>query len=306
MGAPSDQLKQLVQDSNATPIDRSNALRLLMASRPEGTLDLLRKMLNDRVLEEVAAEGLAAFEDEQVPQLLLNRYRVMKPSARQAALGTLCSRPSYARALLRAVREGRTCRRPRSVLLRPDKSPTMNPVLALLEETWGTLQTTDAEKQARQASLKLRLTPEFLEHADLHNGRLLYDRTCSACHRLFDSGKEIGPNLTGSNRDNLDYLLENMLAPSAIVPRQYRISTVVLTSGRVLNGLIVSQTERSLTLQTEKELLNLDQDDVELIKPSNLSLMPEGQLDKMSNEEIRDLIGYLQSSRQVAPITASP
>ena len=306
-GRALDQLKQLVQDGNATPIDRSNALRLLMASRPEGTLDLLRKMLNDRVLEEVAAEGLAAFEDEQVPQLLLNRYRVMKPSARQAALGTLCSRPSYARALLRAVREGHLPAAEISPSQARQIASFAEPeLLALLEETWGTLQTTDAEKQARQASLKLRLTPEFLEHADLHNGRLLYDRTCSACHRLFDSGKEIGPNLTGSNRDNLDYLLENMLAPSAIVPRQYRISTVVLTSGRVLNGLIVSQTERSLTLQTEKELLNLDQDDVELIKPSNLSLMPEGQLDKMSNEEIRDLIGYLQSSRQVAPITASP
>ncbi len=299
-GRAMEHLHKTVLDASATPIDRMQALRILISSRPEGTLALLQRTLNDRVLEEVAAAGLAAFDDEKTPTLLLNRYRVLKQQGREAAINTLCSRPAYARALLRAVREEKI---PAEAI-----SPTQArqiasfedaELLALLEEVWGILQSTDAEKLARQAELKQQLTPDVLSQANLHNGRRLYDQTCASCHRLFDAGKEIGPNLTGSNRDNLDYLLENMLSPSAVVPRQYRLSTVVLTNGRVLNGLIATQTERTLTLQTEKELLDIDQEDVELIKPSNLSLMPEGQLDKLSLEQIRDLVAYLQAPRQI-------
>lgn len=305
-GRALEQLRETVLDPSAAPLARTQALRMLVTSRPEGTLQVLQRVLNDRVLEDVAAEGLAAFDDEKTPTLLLNRYRVLKQLGREAVINTLCSRPAYARRLLQAVQEEKIPAEAISPAQARQIASFENPdLLALLEEVWGLLQTTDAAKQARQTELKQKLTPDVLAQADLHNGRRLYDQTCASCHRLFDGGKEIGPTLTGSNRDNLDYLLENMLSPSAVVPRQYRISTVVLANGRVLNGLVASETERTLSLQTEKELLNIDRDDVELIKPSNLSLMPEGQLDKLSLEQIRDLIAYLQSPRQI-PVEPEP
>ena len=276
------------------------AVEVLVRSRAEGTLPLLQKTVSDRVLEEAAARGLAAFDDPGIPKLLLNRFPAFKQPAQAAALQTLCSRPEWARLLLEQQQAGKLT----DVQLSPAQARQIASfeapeLTALLEQVWGSLQSTDAQKQARIAELKSQLTPEFLGEADLQAGRVLYDQTCSACHRLFDAGKEIGPTLTGSNRDNLDYLLENMIDPSAVVPRQYQISTVVLESGRVLNGLIASQTEQSLQLQTEKELLTLDKNEIELIKATKLSLMPEGQLDKLTPQQIRDLIAYLQSPRQI-------
>ena len=54
--------------------------------------------------------------------------------------------------------------------------------------------------------------------ADLSRGRLIFNRTCQQCHKMYDIGGDIGPNLTGSDRANLDYVLENVLDPSARSP----------------------------------------------------------------------------------------
>ena len=83
-----------------------------------------------------------------------------------------------------------------------------------------------------------KLTPAVLKEANLGVGRQLFQRTCASCHILFGEGGKVGPELTGSQRHNLDYLLENMLDPSAIVANEYRVTVVTTTDGRVINGII--------------------------------------------------------------------
>ncbi len=80
----------------------------------------------------------------------------------------------------------------------------------------------------------------------------------------------------------------------------FRVSVVAMTDGRVLNGLVRSPTDRTISLQSQNELLVLNRQEIEQIKPSPLSLMPEGQLDPLAPEEIRDLFGYLMHRAQVA------
>ena len=72
-----------------------------------------------------------------------------------------------------------------------------------------------------------------------------------------------------------------------------------MTDGRVLNGLVRRQTDRTLTLQTQTESLTLDREEIEEIKPSPLSLMPEGLIDPLAEAEVRDLIAYLMHRTQV-------
>ena len=86
----------------------------------------------------------------------------------------------------------------------------------------------------------------------------MFDRVCASCHKLYGHGGEIGPDLTGSGRDNLDYLLENIVDPSASVSADFRMVVVAMNDGRVLNGLVKAQTDRTLTLQTQTEALVLD------------------------------------------------
>ena len=130
-------------------------------------------------------------------------------------------------------------------------------------------------------------------------GRAVFDRVCASCHKLYGYGGEIGPDLTGAGRDNLDYLLENLVDPSASVSADFRMVVVAMNDGRVLNGLVPRETDRTLTLQTQTEALVLDRGEIESDQPSPLSLMPDGLLAPLSETETRDLFAYLMSRTQV-------
>jgi putative heme-binding domain-containing protein len=166
-------------------------------------------------------------------------------------------------------------------------------------ELWPELKAIPAAKRERIAQLKARLVPATLASADLRNGRQLFDRTCAKCHVLFGEGGKIGPDLTGAQRSSLDYLLENVVDPSATLAADFRMSTIALTDGRVLDGIVGARTGPTLTVQTPDEKLTLRQADVEEIRPSDRSLMPDGLLDVLSETEVRDLVGYLMSPAQV-------
>jgi putative heme-binding domain-containing protein len=109
----------------------------------------------------------------------------------------------------------------------------------------------------------------------------------------------VGPELTGSDRANPDYILENVLDPSAAVSRDYTLTSVATTDGRLVSGIIREQTPTSLVIQTANERVVLPRDDVEAIKPSTTSMMPEGLLDPLSPREVRDLFSYLGSTKQL-------
>jgi putative heme-binding domain-containing protein len=158
---------------------------------------------------------------------------------------------------------------------------------------------TDDERRELIAHWKTTLDDNRLVAADLSQGRLLYEKTCATCHVLYGVGNTVGPDLTGSNRRNLDYLLENIIDPSAMVGADFRMSVIALADGRVINGLIVSETSSTVTVQTQTETIAIPRDDIQQIEPTSVSLMPDGQLNNLSDAEVRDLAGYLMSTSQV-------
>jgi putative heme-binding domain-containing protein len=168
-----------------------------------------------------------------------------------------------------------------------------------LASVWGAIRVSDSERRGRITQLKQKLDHFALDRADLGRGRVVFERVCSACHKLYGRGGEIGPDLTGSGRDNLDYLLENIVDPAATVSADFRMMVVAMRDGRVLNGLAKGESPRTLTLQTQTDAIVLDRSEIEALKPSASSLMPEGLLDTLSAEEVRDLIAYLVHPTQV-------
>jgi putative heme-binding domain-containing protein len=139
-----------------------------------------------------------------------------------------------------------------------------------------------------------------LKEANTKNGRVLFDKHCATCHKLFGEGQSVGPELTGAQRMNLDYLLENIVTPNAIVAQDYRATTFVMNNGRVITGMITQQQGEALTIQTATEKLVINKADIESQQQTEKSLMPEGLLDQLTINEIRDLLGYLSSSQQVS------
>jgi len=307
-GRTHQQLLQIVKDQNADGETRRAALRTLLQNPTPEMRPVLKQMLADRSLAGLAAAGLAHWNDDDIPHLILRHYQRIRPEERSLAIQTLVSRRNWARILLQAVAEGRLAAgdinayQARQIAAFGDAELTN-----LLRRYWGEIRARPEQIQQQLADCKQRLKPDYLAQADLQRGHALFVKLCSNCHRLFGEGQTIGPDLTGSHRDNLDYLLENLLDPSGVVPADFRMSVVELKDGRVLTGVVVQQTDRVFVVQTQQERVPIDRQQVQAIQPTNQSLMPDNLLQGLSLEEVRDLIAYLMSKnppRQASRIPA--
>ena len=110
----------------------------------------------------------------------------------------------------------------------------------------------------------------------------------------------MGPDLTGSGRSNLDYLLENVVDPSGAVSADYRMTVLTLKDGRALSGMISGQDRNSLTLRMPGSETVVSKSSIKSRQALPNSIMPAGLFDNLSLEERRDLIGYLMHPQQVS------
>ncbi|MBI5757342.1 MAG: c-type cytochrome, partial [Planctomycetales bacterium] len=300
-GRAIDEVKKIAAARGSDSESRRQAIRSLVEARAAGLAPLLQGLLDDRDIGPDVIRGLAAISDAGTPRLLLDNYKRLLPPARSEAINTLVSRPAFASPLLDAVAAGSVQRmHVSSFQLRQMQSFGDEQITKRIADLWPELRAISAEKTKKIADYKTTLTPERLATANLPVGRKLFEKSCMSCHILFGQGGKAGPELTGAQRNNLAYLLENIVDPSLTVSANFKMSIVVLTDGRVLNGVVAGKSDQTLTLQTPTERLVLPLGDIEEQRESNLSLMPEGQLDVLKPDDVRDLIGYLMSPQQVA------
>jgi putative heme-binding domain-containing protein len=172
-------------------------------------------------------------------------------------------------------------------------------VIAKLNDVWGTIRTTPEDRKGEFEKWRGAFKPAAMKAADLSHGREVFVKTCGACHLLHGQGGKIGPDITGSNRADLEYLLANLLDPSAIVGRDYQTTTVLTKDGRSIAGIVVKESPTSVTLQTPTEQVTVPLDDVETRVLSPQSLMPENQLGQLKPEEAINLVAYLRHPSQV-------
>lgn len=299
-GRALDEVKRVALDAKAELTARRAALQSLIDSRSPEARDICEQLLGTRFLNATAVRGLAAYDDPDLGESLARSYRSFHPSERPALMETLASRPSFAGALLAEMAEGRIPREELSAFhARQIRSFNQEPLRRQLAAVWGEIRDSDPDKGPAIAALKARLTPATLARADKSHGRMLFNTACAVCHRLYGIGGDAGPDLTGAGRDNLDYLLENIVDPSAVVSADFKVTVVTLKDGRVLNGVVSARNARTLTLKIMNGTVTLENNDIEETSPSNLSLMPEGLIDGWKDDHVRDLIGYLMHPTQV-------
>lgn len=273
---------------------RRDALKTLLAKQPDTLRPLLGELLDDADLRSAAIKGLAAFSDDKIPPRLLAIYPKLSAAERSDALATLSSRPVFALALLDAVAAKTIARKElgpvevRQLLALKDAKVT-----ARVEEVWGTVRPAAKDNAALMAKYKKLLAADQIKTADHAVGRQMFVKHCAACHKLFGEGGAIGPDITGSQRANLDYLLENILDPSAVVPREYQVTIFVTKAGRTIAGLVKEENDASVSVQTQNEIVVLPKADIEQRTASKQSMMPDGILEQMAIEEARALVAYL-------------
>ena len=188
--------------------------------------------------------------------------------------------------------------------LQPLRLPEPSATPRRLDDLWGEVRDSPAEKLALMQGLRQTLTAERVAAGSREAGRAVFTRHCGNCHRLFGSGGDIGPDLTGGDRRNLDYLLSNIVDPGAVVTKDFLLTRFVLADGRVINGIVVGENEAALTVQTPQDRQTIPLAEIESRETSTVSLMPDGLLQPLAEQEIVDLIAYLSGAGQVSDPSA--
>ena len=293
-------LRATLANADASLDSRKLALDVLLAGRdPEAALSLYAA-LSESELQGAVVRGLAAYADPQTAEELLKRYASFSNAVKADAISTLVSRATFVSQLLDAV-EAKSI--PTTDLhayhVRQIQALGNPDLLKRLENVWGTIGRSSENEMQAIARYKELLNPEVMKLADRSHGRAVYQKVCASCHQLFGAGEKVGPDLTGSNRANMEYVLENILAPSAVVGKDYQMTLLQLVDGRVVSGLITQETDSAITLRTINDSVVVAKDDIDERQLSELSLMPAGLIDNLSVEEFADLVAYLASPNQV-------
>ncbi|MDB5353388.1 MAG: hypothetical protein JWN86_4635 [Planctomycetota bacterium] len=300
-------LRNVLTSEKAGASQRQEALAALLKARdPQLPATLLPLIQSDSTLRAAAIRGLASYEDSSTSKALLAIYAKLPSTEKRDALNTMASRVSFATALLTAVGEKRIAAADLSAdlirQLRNLKDASINDQIA---KVWGTVRETDSNKARLIADFKARVKAGYQQNPDPMLGRAMFVKTCAQCHTLFATGGKVGPELTGSNRADLDYILSNVLDPNALIGKDYLAHVIATKDGRVLTGIIKNEDKDAITLLTANETLTVPLGDVQERKPSEKSMMPDDLWTPLTDFEVRSLIAYLASPSQV-PALATP
>jgi putative membrane-bound dehydrogenase-like protein len=275
--------------------ERLSAIGLLGFGPFSIAADALPRLLVPQEPQEVqlaAIRALGQHTNLKVADLLLKSWGGYSPSVRREVLEALLSRPERVQTLLDAIAKKKVLagqlEPARLEQLRKHPNPKLRQqALKLLAGQVA------ADRQKVVAAYQAALDRK----GDALRGKAVFQKTCATCHRLENVGVEVGADLQSILRNKTpDALLIDILDPSREVdPRfiEYRVTT---KSGKVMTGLIASETASSLTLRrAEKAEDTILRTQIDRIQASGKSLMPDGLEMQLNQQALADLIAYLQA-----------
>ena len=278
---------------------REAALSLLMSVRDAETATLLQEVIRsgDTALSRKAVQALATLQHPGTPALLIEKLSTFDASTKNEAVNTLATNAAGAKLLLAAVKSKQIPLTMLSPFLARQMDALMDDqVKGLLKEVWGDLNAPKADLPERKKKFRGILTPAALGKADLAKGKTVFMGICGQCHKLFGEGQNVGPDLTGSNRANLDYLLDNVLDPNAVIGKAYQLNIFELKDGRIASGVIKEETPAAYRIAMPggfEQTLTVAEVKKRTISP--VSTMPEGIFEAMPQDQLIQLVAYLQS-----------
>ena len=244
-----------------------------------------------------ALTALQRYNDPLIGQAIVQQYGEFPPDVRDVAQTLLASRGAWARQLLEAVDAGRIDKAtlPDDVVrkLTVHRDPAIAP---LVKKHWGALQGATTEQMS--ARIQHLLAAVDAGTGDPYAGKKLFTATCAKCHVLFGAGGRIGPDLTAYKRDDTRNMLLNVVNPSAEIREGFETLLVVTSDGRAVSGFLVDQDNQVLVLRgIDGQNIVIQQDDVEDSIKQPKSIMPEGLLSKLDDQQVRDLFAFLRSGQ---------
>jgi putative heme-binding domain-containing protein len=262
------------------------------------------KLVTPQVSPELAAGFVSAVSSSDAPEAgraIIDRWGSATPSAREAAIRVLLSRPEWTRAMLNGIERGDLQFSDLSLDQRQGLANHPNRQLArrarTLLEKGGGLPSADRQKVIDD------IAPLVLEGGDVAKGKIVFTQQCAKCHKHSGEGSDVGPDLTGMATHPRDELLIHILDPSRSVEGNFRQYTAVTSDGLVLNGLLSSETKTSVELvDAEGKRHQILREDIEELAVSPKSVMPEGFEKQVTPDAFADLLAFLTQRGKYVPL----
>ena len=287
-------------DAGASNSERERIARVLgEIERPEVVgplLDVLKSDASDG-LRGACLGALGTYEDERIPVAVLKVVPMLKGDLRDLALELLSSRKAWARVLVEEAGKGRVdgAKVSRRIIRRllGYGDPALSEAVTKI---WGELEVADAAA-IRAKVLEVKKTIEA-GTGNPYKGERLFMARCGRCHRLFADGGEVGPDLTSYQRDDLERMIANIVAPSSEISTGYENNLLITRDGRTLEGFLADSGSKTVALRTiEGQTVVLPREKILQLRVLETSVMPEDLLREYNEQQLRDLFAYLRSTQ---------
>ncbi|MCA9057401.1 MAG: DUF1080 domain-containing protein [Planctomycetaceae bacterium] len=284
-----------VLESDATPVNaKKQAISILASDSSPMNLPLYLQRLDEAALAGQLIPQLARSSDIAVADALISRLASFSPNETAAAMQVICSRVAWAERLLDAIAAGRVQKSQLNAFYVRQLTSLQNEQLnQRIENEWGRLSQTSAERKTeiRQLANDYRKAPLWAYNGGA--GAEHFRKLCANCHQPNQQNEAIAPRLAGTGSKGIDYIVENVVDPNAVVGRDFQARIIVTEDGQVITGLVERETETSLTIRTLTESITVPVKMIEEMKVSENSFMPEGLLKTLNDRERIELFKYL-------------
>ncbi|WP_417396349.1 PVC-type heme-binding CxxCH protein [Gimesia chilikensis] len=294
MGRVLEDAREEALDTRLPVKQRLTAIERLGFAPYAEVRDVFSELLEPQQVNPVqvaAIVQLGQFPDQEIAALLISGWPKMTPDLRTKAAETLLSRAAWSGALIDAIEAGS--------IGRGDLSPARVDLLKQHPDK----RLADRVKQlyadrslARRDEVVQQYQSALKTDGDVASGKAVFKKVCSACHRLEGVGTAVGADLKAIRDRGKAGVLLHILDPNREVKPQYMSYTLVLESGQVLSGMIADESVNSITVRkpdgTSTTVLRIN---IEEIRSSGLSFMPEGLEKQLDQRAMADLLAYLMS-----------
>jgi putative heme-binding domain-containing protein len=295
-----------VKDKHQKTDERLAAARELVGYKAadKDTAEVLLDLITVNTPPELASgllDALRGSDAKETGALILERLPTLTPSVRAGGLSVLLSRPEWIRALLDSADKGQI--KITELSLDQRQMLAQHPDGRIRRKTEDLLKRGDALPNPDREKVLQELLPITKETGDAAAGKVVFKNVCAKCHVHSGEGTRVGPDLTGMAVHPKDHLLTDIIDPSRSVEANFRAYTVTLKKGQILTGLLASESKTAIEIfDAEGKKQPILRSDIDELKASAKSLMPDGFEKQLSKKELTDLLEFLTQRGKYLPL----
>ena len=246
-------------------------------------------------------EAVSLSDQSETGNAMVERFPDWTPNLRQTAIRILLSRAIWTEALIASLevnklRISELSLDQKQALLQTGNKKITDKAKVLLARGGG-LPNADRQKVIDDTMFATT------QSGDANLGKIVYKNQCSKCHQHQGEGVKIGPDMTGMAAHPKKELLIHIMDPNRDVEGNFRQYVVSTKGGKILTGMLASETKSSIELiDTEAKKQTVLRDDIDEIKASDRSLMPEGFEKQLSKPDLVNLLEFLTQRGKFLPL----